>query len=212
MKKLNFVSSFINHSNQYLTWLKYAENIYGINKKIFEHENIKPIVCPPFNIYNKETYSIKHIIDETRKISNKFILLNSDIEIDENNDIWEKILSVPDDALVIGNRFNYNETYSDSKINLNGIDFFLINQNLQIPQDYTFCIGLCSWDWWLPFLATQQKITIFKINCPFIYHKKHKKNWCNLSFKEMEKHFAKITGYNNNNYKYEILKKAKEII
>jgi hypothetical protein len=212
MKKLDFISSFAFHNNQYLTWKKYAKNIYGIHKSQLSNKDIKTIICSPINAYNKETYSIKSIIDETKKITNKFILLNSDIEIDKNDIFWEKILSTPDDSLVIGNRFNYSDNYSDATINLNGIDFFLINQNLQIPDDHTFCIGLCCWDWWLPYLAIKQKISLFKINQPFIYHKNHAKNWTRHSCRSMNKYFTEITGYLDiEKLKTEILSYCEEI-
>lgn len=212
MEKLNFISSFYKHNNQYKTWKKYSNKIFGIDKDISKNEDIESIICTSIDSFNKETYSIKSIVDESRKLSDRFVLLNSDIELSENNLVWETILKIKD-CLIIGNRYDYGKTYSDGKINPNGIDFFVIDKNLEIPDDHKFCIGLCCWDWWLPILAIKQNIPIYKINQPFIYHKRHAKNWSEQSYHCMRDHFFKATGLRDGlQLKQNILSKCENLI
>jgi hypothetical protein len=199
MNKINFVSSGINSlSNAYVTWKPYAQHIYNIQDTMHNNDHsLESIQCQSIFIFNKSTYLITDIIYRSREKFSSFILLNSDIELRYDTQLWNKILNVSQNGFVIGHRFNYSENWDDGCINFNGIDFFLINTLLYIPPDNTFAIGLCSWDWWLPYLAIQQKIPIYRITSPLLYHKRHKRKWDNESYNYMQKHFFNLTGYDS---------------
>lgn len=125
------------------------------------------------------------------------MLINGDIELKQDDKSWEKISNKK--GLVCGQRFNYLKSYEDSKINLGGIDFFII-ENLQVPNDDNFCFGLPCWDWWIVYLAQLQKLNISFIKFPFFFHKTHKRNW-EQSCLYMINYFEKATNKKINNFR-----------
>lgn len=201
MEKLDFVSSFIDDKQQYKTWNPYAKCIYAIDSKQSVNSDFIYVTCNSIYKFNKYTYSIKSIIDNIRTLTDTFILLNSDIELDNNPSLWQKIVDASDDAVIIGHRFNYTNSYADGILNLNGIDFVLINKKLNIPDDHNFCLGLCSWDWWIPYLAMTQNIPVLAITQPFLFHKNHPRRWSDESCSHMMKYFRSISGHADNRFK-----------
>lgn len=215
MKTLNFFTSFNSNSVYHLSWNRYADNIFAIQDF---NEEINPIFAKTIksssvSFHGKNTHAISEIAKLARTYSDTFVLINSDIEIAENDYLWEKILDASKHGIVIGNRYNYEEDWQSAQLNLNGIDFFVINSSLNIPDNNYFHMGICYWDWWIPFLAIEQNVDLFKINEPFLYHKIHKRNWTQSSYIEMKKYFLELTKFpDNDSYKKEIMNGAKNII
>ena len=211
MKQLSFFTSINKNQSQYLTWRAYSKHIYNIGANDIR-DGLSQIHIPPHHRHGKNTYKISDIINRAKEIDNPIVLLNSDIELLFDNKIWNTIVEASEYSLVIGNRYNYTSNFTDGKFNPNGIDFFVINKNLVVPNDDNFCIGLCGWDWWIPWLATKQNISITKIRQPFVMHKIHERNWTSQSYEEMYEYFCRITSKEpDTEFKQAILNNAMDI-
>lgn len=213
--KINFFSSIHNSSDQYLTWIDYSKNIYNISHNDVVFQGTKTIKdIDHIDINSKKTFRISDIINYATKISDDdvFVILNSDIEISIENNLWKKLVDFGSKGLVFANRYNYDRSYEDGSINLNGIDFFIIPKKLIVPHDDFFSFGVCGWDWWIPFLARQQNLHIYTTKTPFAFHKKHEKRWNNYQLEKSINYFLKITGEQSNiEFKKSIIQHAKYI-
>lgn len=195
--KLPFFTSFFRSDDtRYHSWYRYSNQIYNAQDILNEINvpNTKSIFLKTTTQFNKTTHTIHDILIAGQKRSKKFVFINSDIEISINDKFWDKIVESADDGIVMGHRFNYDVSKDTATINANGVDFYIINTDLVIPNDINFCIGLCGWDWWIPYLAIQQNIPIYRIDCPFLYHKTHPKQWSPESLAYICDYMHKITG------------------
>lgn len=197
MNKLPFFTSFFtNKDTRYHTWYRYASKIYNAQDVLNEIKvpNTKSFFLKTTTQFNKTTHTIHNIITAAQKYSSKFVFINSDIELDINDLFWSKIVEASHNGIVMGHRYNYEENYINSEINANGVDFYVLNDRIIIPDDDNFCIGLCGWDWWIPYLAIQQNIPVYRIDCGFLYHKIHPKQWSKESLDYICDYMHQITG------------------
>lgn len=212
MKKLPFFTSFCTNKNtQYRTWHRYSNCIYNAQDPLrgISIPNTKSFFIKTITQFNKNTHTIHDLITSAQKYSSKFIFINSDIELGINDSLWSKIIEASDHGIVMGHRFDYSTNHNDSRLDTSGVDFYLLNNKIVIPNDNNFCIGLCGWDWWIPYLAIQQNIPIFRINCPFLYHKIHPKKWSKQSYNYICDYMFRITGeIHDHNFKRKILSKT----
>jgi hypothetical protein len=197
-----FTSFYTNKDNRYTSWDNYASKIYNIQNidKEITVQNTQSVFLRSVSRFGKETHAIHDIVHTAQKYYQKFVLINSDIEIDTNTSFWNQIIETSQNGIVIGHRFNYDDNFNTNlSINDGGIDFFILN-DIIVPQDDNFCIGLCGWDWWLPFLAVQQNIPIYRIHCPFLYHKRHEKQWSKESLNYIVDYMFNLTGETHDTY------------
>lgn len=195
--KLPFFTSFFKtDDNKYHSWYRYASDIYNFQDISNEIKvpNTKSIFLRTTKRFDKTTHTLHDILTTAQKYSKKFVVINSDIEISINDKLWDKIVESADNGIVMGHRFNYDTSKDTGILNQNGVDFYVINKDLVIPNDMNFCIGLCGWDWWLPYLAIQQNIPIYRIDCPFLYHQIHPKQWSTESLTYICDYMYQITG------------------
>lgn len=206
--KIPFFTSFISNDIRHHSWTRYASKIYNVYNGI-TIPNTKSVFLRPIKQFDKVTYSIHDMVTFAQKYYSKFVIINSDIEIDINDIFWHKILEASDNGIVMGHRYNYTTSYEQSEINANGVDFYILNDKIIIPNDDNFCIGLCGWDWWIPYLAIDQKINISRIECPFLYHKEHPKQWSQESLQYIRNYMEKITGQiHDRNFKNQIISRT----
>ena len=119
-------------------------------------------------------------------------LINSDIFIQNDETIFNKIISiVHDGGFVAGRRWNYTNDFSDALMEAWGIDFFVMNQNILhlLPTNSVFMMGQTWWDYWLPTVINNLKIPIYKMEQKILFHKKHNPGWSPQSWHTMGKHF-----------------------
>jgi hypothetical protein len=191
-----FTSFFRTDDTRYHSWFRYATQVYNAQavSNDLRIPNTKSIFLKTTTQFDKKTHTIHDILTSAQKYSSKFVFINSDIEIDIDDIFWDKIVEASNHGVVMGHRFNYETSYNESSINANGVDFYILNDKIIIPDDDNFCIGLCGWDWWIPYLAIQQQIPVYRIDCPFLYHKIHPKQWSKESLAYICDYMFKITG------------------
>jgi len=177
--KIDFYTSF-NYQNinlQHETWKQYANNIYAVQdpSEVLDISGCTTIYNKSVEIKKKKLQKIRDIIAIAQKQSKYFCIINSDIELNDDISIWSAVISkINDNSIMIGNRYDYDD--SSCEINKYGFDFFVLNDRFQFDND-KFLMGLCAWDWYIPYLATQQNMSIYNITQKFLLHKKHSLNW-----------------------------------
>jgi len=177
--KIDFYTSFNpeNINLQYITWKQYSNNIYTIQdpSEVLDVPGCTTIYNKSVVIKNKKLQKIKDIIAIANKQSKYFCIINSDIELNDNTILWSTITSnINNNSITIGHRYDYDDSFCE--IHKYGFDFFVLNSKFKFDND-KFLMGLCAWDWYIPYLATQQNMSIYNITQKFLFHKKHPINW-----------------------------------
>lgn len=119
---------------------------------------------------------ISALLDFAKTIKDEhFLLLNSDIEIEDKHNVTDKLKTLSDTGVVYLHRYNYNQTKENAAIYNEGIDGFFIHKKwLNIFPQSLMCMGQCFWDYWLPYnVARTESAKLYKINEPYLYHKTH---------------------------------------
>lgn len=118
------------------------------------------------------------------------IIINSDIEMP----VWHpEILLHRDSGLVYLHRWDYDETFSEAKFYVMGIDAWVINHKWadRLPQTM-YTLGQTFFDLYVPYAFHTNKIPCYtnKIR-PIIYHKNHPAQY---SAKDWDR-FGNYTGF-----------------
>lgn len=125
--------------------------------------------------FKKKTVVISAFIEyaKTCEASN-FLIINSDIIINDSRRITQNLLIKAERGLVVLSRYDYvNNINSSTKYDL-GFDGFIINKKyLRFFPATHLCIGQCFWDYWLPYTAILNKVPLFKLGTHYIFHKRH---------------------------------------
>lgn len=126
-------------------------------------------------LFGKPYVIISAIIDHLKtRPEEHFLILNSDIIVNDEMGFTPTIRDISEKGIVIMNRRDFNDDMKDSKVYEMGFDGFFINKKwLNIFPQSILCLGQCFWDFWLPFQAVLAGVTIFKLNEPYLYHQRH---------------------------------------
>jgi hypothetical protein len=208
--KISFFTSFnsSNYGDQYKTWKKYAHVIYAIQDAKDKKMNVDCSIHlnKTFDVLGKKLHKISDIIKIARALegNEKFVLVNSDIELNFSNETWNKICEKANDGLVVGQRSDYELDRKKTKKYSYGLDFFVINNKIKI-EDAPFVMGSCAWDWWMVYLCRSQDIPVYSVDSEdSIYHKVHDRNWNDEMFLQSQIWFKQVTNIEKSSIKKEL--------
>lgn len=200
--KISFYTSFNpkKYGDQYKTWRKYAHAIYAVQdpKDVKINVDCSIILNNAVDFHGKNLQKLTDITKIARLMegAEKFVIINSDIEIYFSSDRWNKICEIANDALVTGYRFDYALHKNNNKKHKYGLDFFIINNKIKIPKDCPFLLGACAWDWWMIELCKIQNVPVYSLSEQSILHKEHERNWTDEMFLDCQKWFDQFSKTN----------------
>ena len=123
--------------------------------------------------YNYPTQTIYNLLGLTQKLG-PIILINSDIEIRSP----QQILLNPDEV-VLGIRWNYNQTHDDARQFKWGMDAITCTpqQHRTLPRNMPYAIGQAMWDYAVPDILRSARYKLRFIYNRMFFHKEHPQNW-----------------------------------
>ncbi len=126
-------------------------------------------------LFNKPYININYLIEKGFELDDNIFILNSDIILDYNIKILNKIKEYTNNGLVIGIRYNIGENIELEKY---GIDGFALNIKFKdIFKDSIYCMGQSWWDYDLPYTFIDNNIIVYRIDSYFLIHNEHKQQW-----------------------------------
>lgn len=129
-------------------------------------------------LYKKQTQRIWRLCQEAKHLKRPVFIINSDIEIDGDLNIFTSKLDYAEKNVVFGIRWNYDDDKKYSYKEKWGIDGFLITPEMaESLPDLGYRIGCAMWDYWLPFHFYLQDYTFSPIGEQFFFHKTHQIFW-----------------------------------
>lgn len=194
------------------SWKGTATKIYSLNckseilvlKEIAEYSEVEFIEVERtrLDLFNKPVVQIKEILTFINKLEvekdKPIAIINSDIIIKENKEINNKIKEYTIDSLVFISRYNFKEKKEDSIVERWGFDIFIstksIFSTLLKEVNDIYCMGVCFWDYWMPYTCIKKGIKTVWLNKQWAYHREHQKQWskkdwliCVSTFRKEEK-------------------------
>ncbi len=169
--------------------------------KSYKNVTFIPTTNTMQHIFKKPYVNINAMIDWAKTQSQKHIcLINSDIELENNPVLLQKIRFELKDKVVICHRNDYEKKKEEGKPYVLGIDAFFLNQkHLHIYPPSLFCMGNCHWDYSMPFTALKNGIEVINLQNKFAFHKKHPVQYSAKNWETTSKMFALEHGINCDN-------------
>jgi len=126
-------------------------------------------------LFKRPYVIISSIIDHLKTLKDDyFLIINSDIVINDKRGIVELIKERSESGVVIFNRYDFDNDMEVCKRYELGFDGFFINKKwIHIFPQSVLCLGQCFWDYWLPYQCVLAKVPIFRFKEPYLFHKKH---------------------------------------
>lgn len=174
------------------SWIKSGLKVYSLNckREIEEIQDLYPNVTFIETNRTMEKHFLKPVVQISAMLDfaktldeDYFLFTNSDVEIEIENGIKDKIKKVMDNKIVICNRNDYGEDKAIAHQYYKGIDLFFIHKRfLNIYPQSMYACGQCFWDYWIPFTAMKSGIDIALIKNKIAFHKIHElqyshENW-----------------------------------
>lgn len=156
--KISFYTSFDpkNYGDQYKTWRKYSHEIYTLQdpKDTKINADCSVLLNNSTDFHEKKLHKITDITKIARLLEGieKFVIINSDVELYFSNEKWKKICETANDSIVVG----CDHESSDSC-------FVVLNKKIKIPTYSPFLFGIQDWSWWFIELCIDQKIPVCSI-------------------------------------------------
>ncbi len=164
------------------SWQKHGYKVVSLNSKS-EIDQLKGFKGVEFietqrtnEVLFKKPYTHISAIIDYAKIANHdyFLILNSDVIINDKRSITESITQRSELGVIIFNRYDFDDDIEVCKRYDLGFDGFFINKKwLGIFPQSVLCLGQCFWDYWLPYQAVLNKVPLFRFKEPYLFHKKH---------------------------------------
>lgn len=194
----------INSENQKIaveSWHKLGIDIYSFNSpdEIKALKNQYPS-CIKFipstktskHIFGKPCIMINEMTDHFR-ISNAgdiLMLINSDIVINTSDEIINKIKSMAELCIPIAHRNDYVNQFKSNKKYVFGFDVFFIHKKyIPIFPQSIYSMGQTWWDYWIPYTALKNKVTVFIIEDMIAFHKEHPVQYNPADWMKMTEYF-----------------------
>jgi hypothetical protein len=194
------------------SWKAITSKIYSLNckseildlKKKVEYNGVEFVEVEGTGqgLFNKPVVQIKEILTFINNLqieaNQPIAIINSDIIVKGDREILDRIEKESNNGLIFVSRYNFRESLEDGLIEKWGFDIFISTKSTfsilqQIVNDI-YCMGVCFWDYWIPYTCIKKGIKTFWLNKPWAYHKEHKKQWskrdwllCVSTFRKDEK-------------------------
>lgn len=175
-------SNFESQLTAVKSWIKAGYKVVSLNSKT-EIDQLKGFKDVEFietqrtnEVLFKKPYThISAIIDYAKTLNHDyFLILNSDIIINDKRSITDSIVQRSESGIIIMNRYDFDDDMEVCKRYDLGFDGFFINKKwLNIFPQSVLCLGQCFWDYWLPYQAVLAKVPIYRMREPYLFHKKH---------------------------------------
>lgn len=148
------------------------------------------------DLYGKPYVPIKSMLDYASKSdADSFVLINSDIILIDSYQVLEIIKQrLPNEATIVqrldfANDINKHQTFQS------GIDAFFIHKNhIKHIKSDGFYIGLCWWDYTVPYSLLTNHVKVNLLKTPLIYHRLHPTQYSMKSWEQLAKVFARVHG------------------
>lgn len=183
------------------SWIKLGFKVYSFNnaKEISLLKNTYKQVTfveskSLEELYGKPVVGIKSLLDFAKDSEDEYIcLINSDIIlIDSENALPEIIRKQPTEATIVKRR-DFNNDINKNKLFEYGIDVFFIHKNyLHLIKDDNFALGICWWDYTVPYSLIKGGITVNLLKEPFAYHRIHNIQYSSESWASLARVFANL--------------------
>jgi hypothetical protein len=174
--------NFENQFNAIESWIRAGYKVVSLNskqeiEKLSEFKNVEFVETSRTNerLFEKPYVIVSAIIDHLKtRDEDHFLIINSDILINDFMEFTESIKDISERGIIIMNRSDYKENMDEARRYELGFDGFFINKKwLHIFPQTVLCLGQCFWDYWVPYQAILAGVDIFKLNEPYLFHKSH---------------------------------------
>jgi hypothetical protein len=189
-RKLGLHAYSFNHPSERESILKYKGIRFVNTEKTAKH------------IFGKHYVLINEMIDYAPRIHDDGMVcfINSDIELDFNPDLLNKIKRELDNKMVICHRQDYDKSKRVSQPYVLGIDaFFVHTKYLHIFPPSLFSMGNCFWDYNMPFTAMKNGLEVINLQNKFAFHKVHPVQYSVPNWEITGKMFAMEHGLDGTN-------------
>ena len=181
------------------SWIKLGGQVFSFNHpdeihllKDYNNVHFVETTHTMQHIFKKPYVNINAMIDWAKKQDQQHIcLINSDIELDNNPILLQKIRFELNTKVVVAHRNDYVRHKKVSQPYVLGIDAFFLNQkHLHIYPSSLLCMGNCHWDYNIPFTAVKNGIEVINLQNKFAFHKKHPVQYSAKNWETTSKMFA----------------------
>lgn len=158
--------------------VNYIDEVEGL-KKLFPCVNFAATMETSEKEFGKKYIKINTILNIAKQQDSECVcLINSDIKIIPQDNLFDELKNKSKEGLVIASRYNYDGAISTAKMEATGIDVFSFNKKYIniIPEDI-YSMGIPVWDYWIPCQFVNAKLPIFYINKPLFFHQSHDILW-----------------------------------
>lgn len=140
----------------------------------------------------------------------KFCFINSDIILKDADNSLQRIKESTD--AFICKRRDFTNDINDSKEYELGIDVFILTkEHLEVIKYDGFYIGLCHWDYTVPYSILKSNMKVNLIKNRFAFHRLHPTQYSSDSWVKTGANFAKVHGLNYTNV-YKVSMKSYDYI
>lgn len=129
-------------------------------------------------IFGKPVPFINDIINFAVKQSEIFTIFNSDIQFSTDRDEIDRLEQKCKGGVIMIQRCDYKDNMSEVKPYSRGMDVFMISKEVvqYIPQN-NFCLGIPTWDYWVPHHMAKENVPLFMYMEKIAFHKRHPQKW-----------------------------------
>lgn len=193
------------------SWINAGMEVVSVNKESeievlkehFENVTFKLPIETMEAEYGKPYVSLDSVFSVMEEMEEeKYLLINSDIEIIIDPKHFQTINRMIDSSIVVMNRNNYNKNKEDAVRYKHGIDLFFINKKyLSIYPESRFALGQCHFDYWIPLRALRKGIEVNIVSNKIAFHKDHKAQYSHENWIKTGQHLIDIEklGFGRNN-------------
>jgi hypothetical protein len=135
-------------------------------------------------LFGKPYVIVSAIIDYLKEVkSTHSLIINSDIIIQDPENITELLKARSEEGIIVMNRGDYEQDINKAKTYELGFDAFFVNgKHLGVFPQTILCLGQCHWDFWFPYIASIGGVKLIRLRKPYIFHAMHniqysKENW-----------------------------------
>lgn len=183
------------------SWVKLGFKVYSFNnaKEIGllnnKYKNVTFIESKSLeDVYDKPVVGLKSLLDFASTSEDEHIcLINSDIILDDSHNVLPSIIHKQPSEATIVKRRDFNNDINRNRVFEYGIDVFFIHKNyLHLIKDNNFALGICWWDYTVPYSLIKSGIRVNLLKEPLAYHRIHNTQYSHESWFNLARVFAML--------------------